>query len=204
MPGTLQDDVRLVAGVLAQTPGADVKLFAALEPSVWAALARSGVALQDREQVANEVRAKVWKDDWRVLRQWDQQARLGTYLLVVARNYCTDHVRKEARRRVSTAGEDELADVPDDHPLSNPMVGRLVGHIARCIARARELLSEGHKKVIALRHDDDLAHQGIADALEKSIGYVGPTLARAERNLREYIAEVCPDLLDEFSIARPS
>jgi RNA polymerase sigma factor (sigma-70 family) len=204
VPGTLQDDVQLVAGVLALTPGADVKLFAALEPSVRAAIARSGVAVQDREEVANEIRAKVWKNDWHVLRQWDQQARLGTYLLVVARNYCTDHVRKEMRRRVSTAGEDDLANVPDDHPLSNPTVLRLAGHVARCIARARALLSEGHNKVIALRYDDDLSYQGIADALGRSIGYVGTTLLRAERNLQESIHEVCPDLLDELSIAPPS
>jgi DNA-directed RNA polymerase specialized sigma24 family protein len=75
-----------------------------------------------------------------------------------------------------------------------------VGQLWDCIQGAIGRLSQIHGDIFRLRHFCGLRHQQIADQLGRSIGYVGGTLARAERNLVEEIREACADHLGDFGI----
>jgi DNA-directed RNA polymerase specialized sigma24 family protein len=55
-----------------------------------------------------------------------------------------------------------------------------------------------HREIIHLRHELGLKHRDISVRLGRTIGYVGTTLARAERYLREETVLLCSDHLGAF------
>ena len=73
-----------------------------------------------------------------------------------------------------------------------------MAQLAECLERAKGRLSKMHRDLIHMRHELAFKHQEIAAKLGKTIGYVGSTLARAERYLREQIIETCADHLGSF------
>jgi RNA polymerase sigma factor (sigma-70 family) len=114
------------------------------------------------------------------------------YVAIVAGNLTKDRLRCLPRPAAPIEEVPEIAD-PDD-----PEQTLETRQLAECLDRARERLSDTYRRIIHLRHDLGLSHREIADNLDKTMGYVAGTLARAERYLREELWETCRDHLEKF------
>jgi RNA polymerase sigma factor (sigma-70 family) len=181
----------LLAEVLLGDDDAARKLVNGLAPIVRRIAGR--LAPPDlREDLIQEVWTHVWSGNCRVLQRWDRTGPLINYVAVVASNLIRDRL---ARRKIVT---EPIEDNPDPHDPDDPARTLEVRQLAECLERAKGRLSQMHRDLIHMRHELALKHQEIAARLGKTIGYVGTTLARAERYLREEVMETCADYLGSF------
>ena len=100
-----------------------------------------------------------------------------------------------AIRTIKTEPIDRCGNLPDP---DDPVLTVEVAQLAECLERAKNRLSKVHRNLIHMRHELALKHQEIASKLGKTIGYVGATLARAERKLRDETVKTCADHLGSF------
>ena len=182
---------KLLAKVLLGDNGAARMLVSLLAPIIRRVAGR--VAPPNlREDLIQEVWTHLWSNNCRVLQQWNRSGPLVHYVAVVASNLMRDRL---ARRTIVTEPIEDCPDPPDpDDPARTVEVRQL----AECLERAKGRLSQMHRDLIHMRHELALKHQEIATKLGRTIGYVGTTLARAERYLREEIMETCADHLGSF------
>jgi RNA polymerase sigma factor (sigma-70 family) len=145
-----------------------------------------------REDLVQEVWVHLLSNNYRVLQQWNRRSPLPHYVAIVASNLIRDRL---ARRAIPTVPMDDDSDWPDP---DDPLRAIEVRQLAECLERAKNRLSQMHRELIHLRHELALKHNEIAAKLGKTIGYVGTTLARAERYLREELLEACADHLGSF------
>ena len=65
--------------------------------------------------------------------------------------------------------------------------------IRECLEHALEKLSATSRRIIELRYTEELSHRQIAARLNKTMGYVAGTLARAEQYFRDEIEAECSE-----------
>jgi RNA polymerase sigma factor (sigma-70 family) len=145
-----------------------------------------------REDFIQEVWTHLWSNNCRVLQKWDRTGPLVHYVAVVASNLMKDRL---AKRTIVT---EPIDDCPDPTDPDDPARTVEVRQLAECLERAKARLSQMHRNLIHMRHELAMQHQEIANELGRTIGYVGTTLARAERYLREELMETCADYLGSF------
>lgn len=183
---------KLVAKALLGDDGAARELVGLLAPIIRRVAIR--MAPRDiREDLIQEVWAHIWKSNCRVLQKWDRSGPLVSYVAVVASNRMRDLLAERCTRTNPIEDAGDPAD-PDEDPERAVEVRQL----AECLEEAKARLSETYRKMIHMRHDLAMRHQEIADNLGKTVGYVGGTLARAERYLRDEVMETCADHLGRF------
>ena len=193
----VDQDVQLIAKVLLGDDGAARTLVDRLSPIIER-VAHGRAPRTDRAVVVDDLVQHVWAHIWSrnawVLQQWDRTRPLQHYIAVVARNRIMDLLRAQG------IPDEKLDDVPDakltdpDNPVRNVEVNQL----AECVQSAKSRISQTYQELIRLRHDEGLKQREIAERLGRTIGYVGKTLARAEKYLREEILAVCGDHLGDF------
>jgi RNA polymerase sigma-70 factor, ECF subfamily len=148
--------------------------------------------LPDREE-AEEVTQEAFLRAWRALPRFAGDLRFYPWLTVIAKNLCTDSLRRRSRYG-------ELADL-DRHGARDAsradatatamsseetVMASLDGELA---AEALTRLSERHRHVLALREEAGLSYQQIAAAEGVEISAVETLLWRARQALkREYAA----------------
>jgi RNA polymerase sigma factor (sigma-70 family) len=174
---------KLLAKVLLGDDGAARMLVSRLAPMIRRVAVRLAPT-ELREDLIQEVWKHLWSHNCRVLQKWDRSGPLAHYVAIVASNLMRDHL---TRREIATQSI-------DDDPARTVEVRQL----AECLERAKARLSQMHREMIHMRHELAMKHQEIATKLGKTIGYVGSTLARAERYLRDEISETCADHLGSF------
>jgi RNA polymerase sigma-70 factor (ECF subfamily) len=186
-------DQELIADVLLGDRQAHDKLADRIGPVIRAAAYRAPRDL--REDLINEVWVHFSNINWRVLQKWDARGPLAHYVMVVARNFITDRLRHTGRPElpIDDVPEETPELVDDEHPERQIAERERITGTVRCVQSAKARLSETHRTIIELRHDLDLTYQEIADRLNRTIGYVSGTLARAERALADKILELCGD-----------
>jgi RNA polymerase sigma factor (sigma-70 family) len=143
------------------------------------------------------------------MQQWNRTGPFINYIAVVASNLIRDRLarmapipvhRGQSGRADDEEEESEIERLPDPNsPDEDELVRRLdVQRLAECVKSAINRLSETYRHIIQLRYGRDLTHEQIAQKLGKTTGYVGPTLRRAEKYLREEVRETCGDHLGDF------
>ncbi len=191
-------DRTLIARVLSLAPGADREVITLLS-RIARPILRRFLPSHDLEPTLSELSVHVWDRNWAVLRRWSQDTPLERYLATVARNFAIDCLR-QCRDPDGEPIEDHP--VPEAHWSSDPERVQQVRDASQCLDRATQRLSDVHRSVVLLRHQQELGHQEIANRLDRSLGYVGPTLARAEQALREALLERCRELVESLIGAR--
>jgi RNA polymerase sigma factor (sigma-70 family) len=193
-------DEKLLAKVLLGDDGAARTLVDRLGPIIRRVV--TGKARPEfREDLIQEVWAHLWSRNFRVLQHWDRSGPLVNYVAVVALNLVKDRL---ARRTLVTEPIKDCLDPGLDDPVrtvpdpDDPVRTIEVKQLAECLEKAKNRLSQTYRDLIYMRHDLDLEYKEIAAKLGRTIGYVGGTLARAERYLREEILETCADHLGSF------
>lgn len=178
----------LMAQVLLGDNGAARTLVSRLAPLIRRVVSRRAPP-SVKEDLIQEVWAHLWARNCLVLQRWDRQGPFVHYVAVVAQNLVRDRLASLPRPTAPMQGAPDLAD-PDD-----PERMLQTRQLAECIERAKERLSQTHRQLIHLRHEVGLKHREIADRLGRTVGYVGGSLARAERYLRDELLETCRDHL---------
>ncbi len=132
--------------------------------------------LNDRaeaEDVAQESMMRLWKiaPDWR-----QGEAKVSTWLYRVARNLCTDRLR----RRRST----DLENVPEPQDEAPGIDTRLIqSDRAGALHPALSQLSERQRLAVSLRHLQELSNPEIAAIMDISVEAVESLLSRGKRAL---------------------
>jgi RNA polymerase sigma factor (sigma-70 family) len=135
-----------------------------------------------------------------VLQKWRRSGLLANYVMIVARNRVFDFLRRhrdDLRRRGAEVWQIEEAIRCPDELIDHNSPEQQVLEFERdgCLERAKESLSEKHRQLIVLRYDRDLKLREIAVQLDRTVGAVSATLARAECALRDKVLEICGDHL---------
>lgn len=134
----------------------------------------------DAEEIAQTVFVKVWK----ALPQFRGASAFSTWLYRLTLNACTDHYRRERKRRGDLSLDDpDLAPIRDAAPSPEEIV--IQREEEAILRKALAELPEQHRVILILREMDGLDYQEIAQVLDLEMGTVKSRLARARRALRE-------------------
>lgn len=134
----------------------------------------------DAEEIAQTVFVKVWK----ALPQFRGASAFSTWLYRLTLNACTDHYRREKKRRGDLSLDDpDLSPIRDAAPSPEEIV--IQREEEAILRKALAELPEQHRVILILREMDGLDYQEIAQVLELQVGTVKSRLARARRALRE-------------------
>jgi RNA polymerase sigma-70 factor (ECF subfamily) len=151
---------------------------------------------EDARDLAQEAFIRAFKN----LRQFDLERRFSSWLFRIANNLCIDHYR---RRRLKTVpmvrsydGEtEETWELPDPSP--GPGEEFSDRERARRLAATVQSLPPGYRVVIVMRHQQGLAYDEIAEALDMPLGTVKARIHRAHRLLKEKLTRMGVDWIPE-------
>ncbi len=141
--------------------------------------------LANRE-AAEDVTSQVFMKALRALDRYDpRRASPKTWLLRIARNAVTDHLRFLKRRSSLHVSLDRVPDLVSDVPTQEERVLR-EERIETLLNSSREL-SPADQEILSLRYGAGLGNQEIADALKVSGNAVAVRLHRALARLKAVV-----------------
>nr|WP_245770901.1 sigma-70 family RNA polymerase sigma factor [Natronohydrobacter thiooxidans] len=171
------EQAALLARVVARDQSAAAALTDLIAPRVLRYAARMLGSREEAEDVTQEAMLRLWKmaPDWQA-----GLAEPATWVFRVARNLCTDRLR---RRKPMVP---ELPDLPD------PALGQDARLMRTARARALEAalldLPERQREAVILRHLEGLSNPEIAAILMVGVEAVESLTARGKRRLTAILA----------------
>ncbi len=137
---------------------------------------------EDVEDIAAEVLLQLVADDYKVLRQFQGQASLATYLTVVARRTCVHELnRRQAVREEIRTGSGSTPDIViDDTPAAQKSVESL-DEVEKLLRR----LNGRDREVVRLFYLEGQTYEEISTELDIPVNTIGAMLSRARKKLRE-------------------
>lgn len=184
--GASRSDARPRRG---QTPPREGALPGEFE--AWYAEHRSAVYRYVRfrvstREVAEDVTSEVFLKALRSFRRYDpDRAAPRTWLLRIARNAVTDHLRSLKRRGSLHVSLDRVPDLVADIPSQDERVLR-EERIQKILNGARKL-RKSDQEILSLRYGAGLGNQEIAETLGISSNAVAVRLHRALKRLRDCV-----------------
>jgi RNA polymerase sigma-70 factor (ECF subfamily) len=182
------DEVRLSSGkraegrVVSELPPDFSQWFRDYQPTVYRYVR---FRLANRE-VAEDVTSQVFMKALRALDRYDPgRASPKTWLLRIARNAVTDHLRFLKRRSSLHVSLDRVPDLVADVPSQEERLLR-EERIETLLNSSREL-SPADQEILSLRYGAGLGNKEIADALKISGNAVAVRLHRALGRLKEVV-----------------
>ncbi len=139
-------------------------------------------------EAAEDVTSEVFIKALRALDRYDPtRASPRTWLLRIARNAVTDHLRSLKRRSSLHVSLDRIPDLVADIPNQEERVLReerlsMILNANRCLRRADQ-------EILSLRYGAELSNQEIAEALSISGNAVAVRVHRALARLKEAVEE---------------
>lgn len=182
-----QDDSVLLKSVAAADKAAFAELFGRYAMRVRAFVLRSGMPVEDADELAQEVLVTVW----RKAHLYDpQKAAASTWIFAIARNRRIDFLRRRARPEPDP--EDPLFR-PDPEPTGHEIVDRQ--QQADHLKAALRTLPPEQLEVVRAAFFDGLSHAEIATHLGLPLGTVKSRIRLAFRQLRTALG---PEMADMF------
>ena len=200
-----ENDSALIAALLARTPGAS-RSFIARHDAFFrkVVLSASPAAWVVVDDLTQDVYVHLWRDDFRVLRQWQREHPLRAYLHTVVTRLVWDRLS-----RLQPAWE-HLADDPwmipgarlgQLDPPPTPEQEVTANELAQIVRDALDGLSANHRQVIELRYIGELSYRETALVLGITPNNAGVRITRALVHLKEMLSQLI-DAKDCFSIGR--
>ena len=136
---------------------------------------------EDVEDVAAEVMLQIVADNYKVLRQFRQQASLATYITVIARRIAIHELnRRQAVRSEIRQGIAKIdSDVPDESEAAIKGVERLEE-----VESLLRKLKGKDREVVRLYYLQGLTYEEISTETGVPVNSIGSTLSRARKTLR--------------------
>jgi RNA polymerase sigma-70 factor (ECF subfamily) len=149
--------------------------------------------LVDRDE-ADEVAQEAFLRAWRALPSFSGDLRFYPWLTVIAKNLCTDALRRRARYGTMEDFDRQPAnDATRPDPSSTAMSSEeavMAAFDGALAAEALTRLSDRHRNVLALREEAGLSYQEIARAEGVEISTVETLLWRARQALKREYAQL--------------
>ena len=109
-----------------------------------------------------------------------------SWLLTIVRNTAYTWLKQNRPQAVVTLGDEELSEIED--PASPANHSNMLHHADRDVLRAAlDALPAEFREVLVLRELEGLSYKEIADVADAPIGTVMSRLARARKQLQEYL-----------------
>lgn len=144
-------------------------------------LYRFGMQALGNDGLAEEMVQECFVRLWRTAGRFDPaRANVGTYLFVIARSVALDLRKRPSSREL----------LPLEEVYSPPQFDTVEQILDSLIMReALDTLSQAHRQVIRLAHDQDLTQSQIAERLGLPLGTVKTRMFHAMRALRAALDE---------------
>ena len=194
-----EDDAALVAAVVARTEGAADRLIARHDAFVRAVIRSSSQAAGPLlDDLVHEVYVHLWRDDFRVLLQWQQRRPLRAYLRCVIKRLVWERLSRLAPVREQPAKDPEfLAAVLEDKSEPRPATPEeeiVAGEALSSLRRALDGINADYRQIIELRYYQDLSYREIADVLGITPTNAGIRLSRALAQLKRALWQPIEDM----------
>jgi len=142
-------------------------------------------------EVAEDVTSEVFLKALRSFHRYDpDRASPRTWLLRIARNAVTDHLRALKRRGSLHVSLDRVPDLVADVPSQDERVMR--EERIQSILNGAGTLRKGDQEILSMRYGAGLSNQEISEALEISTNAVAVRLHRALKRLKDAMDETNP------------
>ena len=154
-------------------------LFLTFGPKVKAFMLRRGADVETAEEIAQETMLAVWRKAHLFV---EERGTASSWIFTIARNLCTDRMRRQIPFQAYAEGYDELpcADEPPDDRLMREQE-------QHCLSEAMNSLPLEQREVIQLSFMDGLSHSEIADKLKLPLGTVKSRVRLAYQKLRDTV-----------------
>jgi RNA polymerase sigma-70 factor (ECF subfamily) len=144
---------------------------------------------EDVEDLTQEAFIKAFNS----LDKFDSQFAFSTWLYKIATNNCIDYIRKRKLntysidKDISTDDDDMKFEIPDSNYLPDKDI--IDDERKKILAGAIDKLPLRYKKVILMRHKDDMEYEEIAKKLKLPIGTVKAHIFRGRELLNKYLKD---------------
>ena len=139
-------------------------------------------------EVAEDLTSEVFMKALRSLARYDRaRSAPRTWLLRIARNAVTDHLRALRRRGSLHVSLDRVPDLVSKSPTQEERV--IQEERVQRLLNATATLREADQEILSLRYGAGLGNREIASAMEISSNAVAVRLHRALKRLKDSIAE---------------
>ncbi len=184
----LAEDQRLAEACMAQKAPAIRELVERFQAEIYGICVRLLADRHEAEDVAQEVFIRVFRS----LASWDRSRPLRPWIVGIAVNRCRTFLAKRARRP-KVCENLHQQEAKKNHQSA-------LDELQREISLALEQLRPEYREVFVLFHEQGLAYELIAEAMDRPVGTIKTWLHRARlealERLRErgMVSEVADDL----------
>lgn len=178
------DDGAFACACIAREPGAwerFVSRYAPLIVTVARRCLRSrglNPAPEDVDDICENTFLAFVRDDYALLRKYNSEFALSTYVGVVARTHASRFLRKRREHR-------RLDDVPPVAIDHDPILALHKEQVGAAVRATIDDLSERDRQVLRLFYFGNADYRRIAESLNIRVNSVGAALHRARTRLRE-------------------
>ena len=193
-----EDDTALVTAVVARAEGAAERLIARHDAFVRAVIRSSSQAAGPLlDDLTHEVYVHLWRDNFRVLRQWQRHRPLRAYLRCVIKRLVWERLSRLAPVREQPAKDPEfLTAVLEDKSEARPATPEeeiVAGEALSSLRRALDGINADYRRIIELRYYQDLSYREIAGVLGITPTNAGIRLSRALAQLKRALWQPIED-----------
>src|SRR5437762_8663647 len=128
-------------------------------------------SMMRNEEEAIDLSQEAWVKGWQRLKQFQGEAKFGTWMTRIVINLCLDQLRKQKRQRTESieAMDEESGGVERQMPIVtvNPTAGLERNELRRRIDTALGQLSYEHRTVLVLHEFEEMEYKQIARSEER-------------------------------------
>lgn len=186
---TKAEDMALISRALNGEQGAYEKLMKKYYQLIHNLIFRMVFRKEDVEDLVQESFIKAFNS----LEKFDAQYAFSTWLFKIATNNCIDYLRKKKLstfsidKDMSSDDDDMKFEIPDSNYI--PDTGIIDSERKVLIEMAINSLPEKYKRVILLRHTEDMDYEEIAKKLKLPLGTVKAHIFRGRELLNKFLKD---------------
>ncbi len=186
------DESEIIRRCLAGDERAHRELMRRYERPVFSVAMRMLRQREDAEDVTQETFVRMF----RALDRYDPSRPFAAWLFTITSRLCIDLLRRRRIRPLPLvrqemgSSEEETIDVPDASPGPDTVTQHREEE--RRVVEMIEALPPHYRIVVMMRHQQDMAYEEIAAALELPLNTVRSRLHRARMDLKEELGRFLP------------
>lgn len=194
----IAEDHRLVLEAL----DGDQKAYARLREKYYGPLSGMLYRMVKNQEDAEDLTQEAFIKAFKSLKSFNPHYAFSTWLYRIASNNCIDYLRKKRLKTVSmdeplSTRSGEMERQYEDVNALLPDEAITARERAAILKQAIEDLPQKYRRVIEMRHGQDMEYQDIADELELPLGTVKAHLFRARARLAKALQGKMEHFRDE-------
>ena len=158
---------------------------------------------EDRDDLFQDIFAKLFEDECRILGQWKGNSNFVAYLRRIVRNISVDYLRSLKRApSVEPIGEGDDEPVDDDGS-TDPARAAQLNELRKLMLQAIQRLAPPDKEIVTLIMIEEMTYTAAAERLGITSNNAGVRLFEAKKRLRKVVEQSNPELLLHFADEAP-